>query len=64
MILKTIATVALFYFLTGCSTMEIEDFTSTKPEFIPEEYFNGKLIAYGIVTDSSVKIVRSFKGEL
>ena len=31
--------------LTGCTTMKIEDFSNTKPEFIPQEYFNGKIRA-------------------
>ena len=50
--------------LTGCASMKIEDFNNTKPEFIPQEYFNGKLRAYGIVKDKSGKIIRSFKGEM
>ena len=59
----------IFIFLTtilftGCTGMKIEDFNNTKPEFIPQEYFNGKLRAYGIVKDRSGKIIRSFKGEM
>ena len=50
--------------LTGCASMKIEDFNNTKPEFIPQEYFNGKLRAYGIVKDRNGKIIRSFKGEM
>ena len=50
--------------LTGCTGMKIEDFNNTKPEFIPQEYFNGKLRAYGIVKDRSGKITRTFKGEM
>ena len=50
--------------LTGCSSMKIEDFNNTKPELIPQEYFNGKLRAYGIVKDRSGKITRTFKGEM
>ena len=50
--------------LTGCASMKIEDFNNTKPEFIPQEYFNGKLRAYGIVKDRSGKITRTFKGEM
>lgn len=50
--------------LTGCTAMKIEDFDNTKPEFIPQEYFNGKLRAYGIVKDRSGKITRSFKGTM
>lgn len=47
---------------TGCTNMKIEDFNNTKPEFIPQEYFNGKLRAYGLVKDRSGKITRTFKG--
>ena len=54
-------TIILF---TGCSSMKIEDFNNTKPEFIPQEYFNGNLKAYGIVKDRSGKITRSFKGTM
>lgn len=43
---------------------EIEDFNNTKPEFIPQDYFNGKLRAYGIVKDRSGKITRTFKGTM
>jgi hypothetical protein len=50
--------------LTGCSGMKIEDFNNTKPEFIPQEYFNGKLRAYGLVKNRSGEIIRSFKGEM
>lgn len=53
----------LFLFL-GCSKMQIEDFSNSSPEFIPQEYFNGKMTAYGLVKDRSGKIIRSFKGVL
>jgi hypothetical protein len=56
-------TIILFIF-TGCSKMKIEDFTNKKPEFIPQEYFNGKMTAYGLVKDRSGKIIRTFKGGL
>lgn len=49
---------------TGCSKMQIEDFNNTTPKFIPQEYFNGKLTAYGLVKDRSGKIIRTFKGNL
>jgi hypothetical protein len=50
--------------LTGCTGMKIEDFNNTNPEFIPQEYFNGKLRAYGLVKDRSGKITRTFKGTM
>ena len=50
--------------LAGCTNMKIEDFTNTKPEFIPQEYFKGKIRAYGLVKNRSGEIIRSFKGEM
>ncbi|KAB7884950.1 DUF3833 domain-containing protein [Poseidonibacter ostreae] len=55
---------AIFLIFTGCSKMQIEDFTNKGPEFIPQEYFNGKLTAYGMVKDRSGKIIKTFKGDL
>jgi len=62
--LKMKVALVMAFMFAGCSSMQIEDFTGAKPEFIPQEYFNGKLMAYGIVKDRSGKIIRSFKGEL
>ncbi len=44
--------------------MQLEDFKDKTPEFIPQEYFNGKMTAYGLVKDRSGKIIRTFKGVL
>lgn len=54
----------LFIFLTGCASMKLEDFKNKKPKFIPQEYFNGKLKAYGVVKNRSGKIIKSFKATL
>lgn len=51
-------------FFTGCSTMKLEEFSNKTPEFIPQEYFNGKMTAYGLVKNRSGEIIRTFKGEL
>lgn len=48
----------------GCSKMQIEDFKDKSPKLIPQEYFKGKLRAYGLVKNRSGKIIRTFKGEL
>ena len=64
MILKTVYTLLALILLTGCSTMKLEDFTNETPTFVPENYFNGELTAYGLVKDRSGKIIRSFKGDL
>ena len=62
--IKAFLTVLTCGIFVGCSSMNIEDFKDAKPEFIPQEYFSGKMKAYGIVKDRSGKIIRSFKGDL
>jgi hypothetical protein len=63
--LKSILTLGLCGLLTGCgSSMKIDDFANTTPEFIPQKYFNGPMTAYGMVKDRDGKIIRRFKGEL
>ncbi len=62
--LKSILTLGLCGFLTGCSSMQIDDFANTSPEFIPQKYFNGPMTAYGMVKDRDGKVIRRFKGKL
>ena len=64
MTLKHIATLGLCGLLGGSRSMEIDDFKGTTPVFIPQEYFNGTLRAYGLVKDRQGKIIRRFKGEM
>ncbi|XOB60874.1 DUF3833 domain-containing protein [Campylobacterota bacterium DY0563] len=52
------------FIFTGCSKMQLEDFKNKTPEFIPQDYFNGSMTAYGLVKDRSGKIIRTFKGTL
>lgn len=63
--LKTLLTLGICGMLTGCgSAMKIDDFKDAKPEFIPQEYFNGPMTAYGMVKDRDGKIIRRFTGKL
>lgn len=64
MIRKTMAASLVALLLAGCSSMQIDDFAKSTPEFIPQEYFDGPMTAYGLVKDRSGKIIRRFKGRL
>ncbi len=62
--LKTFFGVLACTIFAGCSSMQMEDFAGTTPEFVPQKYFNGHLRAYGIVKGMDGKIIKSFKGDL
>jgi Protein of unknown function (DUF3833) len=44
--------------LAGCASHKISDYTAEKPKFDMKQYFNGRIIAHGIVTDRSGKVTR------
>ncbi|MFU8781315.1 MAG: DUF3833 family protein, partial [Kiritimatiellia bacterium] len=50
-------------FSAGCTSMRIEDFAGTTPELILEEYFSGRLTAYGVLKDRGGRITSSFRAE-
>ena len=62
--MKKLLLILITLFFTGCATMQISDFKDAKPEFIPQQYFNGKMKAYGMVKDFKGDIIRRFTGDL
>ena len=44
----------------GCSNMKIEDFESTQPEFVLEDYFEGRTMAWGLFEDRFGNVQRQF----
>ncbi len=49
--------------LAGCASMQIEDFAGETPELVLEEYFNGRLTAYGLIKDRRGRITSSFRAD-
>jgi Protein of unknown function (DUF3833) len=50
---------ALFVvFLAGCGSHRLADYANEKPKFDMKQYFNGRIIAHGVVTDRSGKVTR------
>ena len=50
--------------LTGCSTPSIVDYQDGTPAFEPENFFDGKLTAHGVVKDYSGKAIRHFNADI
>lgn len=47
--------------LTGCSSVQVQDYKDEKPKLVLEEYLNGPLEAHGFFQDRSGAIVKRFK---
>jgi hypothetical protein len=51
----------LFFMLTACTSTPIpKDYAAEKPHLNLREYFNGKLVAHGLFTDRSGRVLRRF----
>jgi len=58
------ALVIIFVFLSGCSTAKVSDYADRTPKMVPEDFFNGRLTAHGIIKNRAGKVVRYFNADL
>ena len=58
---KPLLTIILFLTLTGCSTMKVTDYKNNQPEFVLEDYFSGRTMAYGVFENRSGEVINQFK---
>ena len=60
---KLLLLVATIVLLSGCSA-KLEDYAGVQPSLKLEEFFNGELVAYGMVQDYSNKVNQRFKVDM
>ena len=63
-IMRIFAGALSFSILSGCTGMNIDDYTSTGPDFVLEEYFVGDVRASGIFEDRFGVVRRQFTVEI
>jgi hypothetical protein len=50
--------------LSACSSVSVEDYAANNPQMVVEEFFNGKLLAHGIVKDRDGRVIRYFSATI
>jgi hypothetical protein len=55
--------IASFLFLTACST-SMKYYRETQPKFDMQQFFNGKLTAYGMVQNRQGEVIRRFRVDM
>jgi hypothetical protein len=50
--------------LAACSSVSVEDYAANKPQIVAEQFFNGKLLAHGIVKDRDGRVIRYFSASI
>lgn len=63
-LIKSSVLLILLFCVTSCSSPKIDDYKNTTPDLVLEDFFNGELVAYGMVLDRSGKLTRRFTVKL
>lgn len=50
--------------LVSCSAITVQDYANNKPELLPEQFFDGRLSAHGVVKNRSGKVIRYFNADI
>ena len=58
---KFITVLSVFFLVSACSGMAVQEFKNAKPELVLEEYFTGRTEAWGLFEDRFGKLRRQFK---
>ena len=62
--IKFALTLLSLTWLAGCGSASLKDHVDTTPELKLETFFNGELMAYGMVLDRSGNLLRRFDAKL
>ena len=50
--------------VSACSTVTVQDYAGAEPELEMERFFNGDLVAYGVVKDWRGRVIRRFQADI
>ena len=62
--LRRIAIIVFVSLLSACGSISVDDYAGTEPEFKPQRFFNGSLIARGVLKDRSGLVIRRFSADI
>ncbi len=50
--------------ISGCSSVNVQGYADKAPKLVPEEFFDGRLTAHGVVKNRGGKVIRHFNAEI
>ncbi|WOJ95634.1 DUF3833 domain-containing protein [Congregibacter brevis] len=62
--IQRIVIFALISLLAACGSISVDDYAGTEPEFKPQSFFDGPLIARGVLKDRSGLVIRRFSADI
>ncbi|MAC33666.1 MAG: hypothetical protein CME38_08695 [Haliea sp.] len=50
--------------LAACSPVTVQDYAGEQPALVPERFFNGQLVAHGVIKDRAGEVTRRFVADI
>ena len=50
--------------LSACTTVSVEDYTANQPRLVAQQFFDGRLMAHGVVKNRGGKVIRYFSATI
>lgn len=61
---RTFIIAACFAALTACNAVQVDDYRNQSPPLKMEDFFQGELMAYGVVKNFRGRVIRKFTAEI
>ncbi|EED36650.1 conserved hypothetical protein [Luminiphilus syltensis NOR5-1B] len=61
---KIAAITLMALFVSACNSVKVSDYASNTPKLDPEQFFDGKLTAHGVVKNFSGEVIRRFNADI
>lgn len=62
--MKNLVLILLLVLVSSCSSQKLNDYSNETPKLNLREFFNGKILALGIVQNRSGKIIKRFEADI
>lgn len=62
--LLRVVLLATIFAVSACSSVSVKDYVDNTPVFQPESFFDGKLVAKGVLKDRSGLVIRRFTADI
>ena len=50
--------------VAGCTPVTVQDYADNRPVLVPEEFFQGRLTAHGVIKNRGGKVIRYFNADI
>lgn len=61
---RAVGAVLLLALLNACSSVSVQDYANEQPALVMSEFFQGELVAHGVVKDWRGRVIRRFQAEI